>query len=238
MQPSGTADGGVVLALERLGLGPRSAPLCEGLDLELRRGEVHALVGRNGAGKTTLLRAILGEAEFRGTIRRAAGRVGSVPQALRFDGALALAVGEFLALARQRRPVFFGTTTAARAAAAEALAAVGLEGFERRLVSELSGGELRRLLLAHALHPRPALLLLDEPTEGLDARSLPRVETLLRAALTAGSALLLVSHDLALVRRLATGATWLDGGVRMRGAADEVTRAFVQHEFAGADGRS
>jgi zinc transport system ATP-binding protein len=235
---AGGEASGALLEIEQLAVGAAAAPLFDGLSLSLRPGEVHAVVGANGSGKTTLLRAVLGEVEFRGRIRlrfRGGGRIGCVPQSLRFEPVLALTVGEFLALTRQRGAIALSINAATRRATAEALAAVDLEGFERRRVSELSGGELRRLLLAHALSPRPELLLLDEPTEGLDAASLPRLERALAQAAAGGSAILLVSHDLGLVRRLATQATWLDRTVRARGAAADVVAAFLRHELAAAD---
>lgn len=217
---------------------PDGRPLLSDVSFRVGAGDVSALIGPNGSGKTTLLRALLGEVEFRGSIRmrlHGAGRIGYVPQALRLEPVLALTVGEFLALARQRGAVALRVSSAARRENEEALAGVDLAGFERRRVSELSGGELRRLLLAHALEPTPELLLLDEPTEGLDAASLPRLERRLAEAASAGAAILLVSHDLGLVRRLAARATWLDGTARGHGPAAEVVDAFLRHELA-ADG--
>jgi ABC-type Mn2+/Zn2+ transport system ATPase subunit len=130
-----------------------------------------------------------------------------VPQSFVPDRTLALTVGELLAAARQRLPVALATTAAARARVAGALRLVGLDGFERRLLCELSGGELRRVLIGHAFEPRPALLLLDEPTEGLDAESAARFVDLLREARAAGAAALLVTHDRALVERVADDVT-------------------------------
>jgi zinc transport system ATP-binding protein len=182
--------------------------------LTLRPGEVRGLVGPNGAGKTTLLRALLGEVEFEGSIRLrlpAGGRIGYVPQRLEPDRTIAITVGEFLAAARQRWPVCLGVRPATRERIARVLAMVGLSGFEPRPFAELSGGELRRVLLAHALEPRPALLLLDEPTEGFDRAALARFEETIRALKAAGTCVLLVSHDLALVERLADGITELEG---------------------------
>jgi zinc transport system ATP-binding protein len=233
--PAAREGSGARLEIERLEVGPRAAPVFTELSLALAPGEIHALVGANGSGKTTLLRALLGEVEFRGAIRfhfQGDGRIGYVPQALRLEPALALTVGEFLALERQRGAVAFRLSAAARRANEMALAGVELAGFERRRVSELSGGELRRLLLAHALAPTPELLLLDEPSEGLDAASLPRLERRLAEAAAAGAAILLVSHDLGLVRRLAARATWLDGTARRRGPVAEVVDAFLRHELA------
>jgi zinc transport system ATP-binding protein len=233
--PAAREASGARLEIERLSVGPRGAPLFADLSLALAPGEIHALVGANGSGKTTLLRALLGEVEFRGAIRfrfRGDGRIGYVPQSLRVEPVLALTVGEFLALSRQRGAVALSLSAAARRATAAALASVDLAGFERRRVSELSGGELRRLLLAHALDPIPELLLLDEPTEGLDAASLPRLERRLAEAAAAGAAILLVSHDLPLVRRLAMRATWLDGRARESGATAPVVDAFLRHELA------
>jgi zinc transport system ATP-binding protein len=191
-----------------------TGPLLDRFSLDLPAATIHALVGRNGSGKTTLLRALLGEVEFRGSIRlrwRGSGRIGYVPQRFEPDRTVALTVAEFLAAGRQRRPVCLGVSEAARARVAAALELVGLVGFGRRPLAELSGGELRRVLLAHALEPRPELLLLDEATEGFDAGALERFETALRAARAQGTAALLVSHDLSLVRRLADSTTSLDG---------------------------
>jgi zinc transport system ATP-binding protein len=210
--PPAAAPAAPRVEIEGLAVRTATGVVLAGLSLALPAGTIHALVGRNGAGKTTLVRALLGEVELDGSIRlRAVGRIGYVPQRFEPDRTVALTVAEFLAASRQRRPVCFGVTSAAHARVAAALATVGLAGFERRLLAELSGGELRRVLLAHALEPRPDLLLLDEPTEGLDRESLARVDALLRAARAVGTTILLATHDRELVARLADAVTALDG---------------------------
>jgi len=200
--------------------------LLEGVSLAVAPSRVHAIVGPNGAGKSTLLRAVLGLIEFEGAIRchwRGDGRIGYVPQALAVDRALALTTGEFLALARQKRPVCFGLGAAARARVGELLASVDLAGFERRPLGALSGGERQRVLLANAIDPPPELLVLDEPTSGLDEESSARFEELLVALRhERGATVLLVSHDLGQVRRVADEVTVLERTVRARGRPAEV----------------
>jgi zinc transport system ATP-binding protein len=161
---------------------------------------VHLLVGPNGAGKSTLLAALLGLVEFRGRIRfhwRGDGRIGYVPQAFAVDRTLPLTVGEFLALARQRRPVSLGVGAALRAHLDALLERVGLAGFRSRPLGELSGGELQKVLVANAIDPAPELLLLDEPSSGLDEIAVRQLEELVvTLKRDAGTSALMVSHDI------------------------------------------
>ncbi len=185
---------------------------------------IHVIVGPNGAGKTTLLAALLGQAAFAGRIVahwRGTGNIGFVPQAFSVDASLPVTVEDFLALTRQRLPVCFGVRPATRQRIATLLREVGLAGLETRPLSVLSGGELRRVLLAHALDPRPELLILDEPGAGLDERGVGRLEQVLADVKAAGTTVVMVSHDLDQVRRLADCVTVLDRSVIGQGAATE-----------------
>jgi zinc transport system ATP-binding protein len=221
--------------LEIRGLGVRRAgvTLLEGVDLTVEPGTVHALVGPNGAGKSTLLAAILGQTAFTGSIVAhwcGSGRVGLVPQAFAVDRTLPVTVADFLALTRQRRPVCLGLGGAARRRIAALLARAGLEGAAGKPLAVLSGGELRRVLLAHALDPPPELLLLDEPASGLDDAAAARLEDLLGdLRRSAEVTVLLVSHDLAQVRRLADRVTVLARTVR----ADGTPAAVLDAALAG-----
>ncbi|MFT3764661.1 MAG: ATP-binding cassette domain-containing protein [Minicystis sp.] len=187
---------------------------------------IHLVVGPNGAGKSSLVAAVLGEAHFTGSVRchfRGAGRVGYVPQSFPVDPTLPLTVVELLALSRQRLPVCLGVRAATRAAVARLLDRVGLAGLEDRRLGALSGGELRRVLLAGAMDPDPELLVLDEPASGLDEASTARLESIVRALRDDhGTTVLMVSHDVAQVRRLADTVTWIDGTVRRAGTPAEV----------------
>ena len=180
-------DGGdptALLEIDALTVRRHHEALLDDVTLRVRRGSIHVLVGPNGAGKSTLLSAILGQIPFDGRIAvnwRGAGTIGYVPQSFAVDPTLPVTVADFLALTRQRRPVCLGLTRAARLAIARLLERVGLPGLEQRPLAVLSGGELRRVLLAHALDPEPELLLLDEPTAGLDESAVQILDEILIA---------------------------------------------------------
>jgi zinc transport system ATP-binding protein len=194
--------------------------------LDVEPGMIHLLVGPNGAGKSTLLAAVLGLTDFTGRIRfhwRASGRIGYVPQFFTVDRTLPLTVAEFLALARQHRPICFGIARKARSRLEGLLERVGLAGFATRPLGALSGGELQRVLLANALDPTPELLLLDEPESGLDESAARQFEdVLLGLRQSTGTSILMVSHDLAHVRRVADRVTLLDREVRRSGPPAEI----------------
>jgi zinc transport system ATP-binding protein len=203
--------------------------LLEQVSLRVARGSLHVIVGPNGAGKTTMLNAILGQTAFDGRIVlnwRGDGAIGYVPQTFAVDPTLPVTVQDFLALTRQRRPVCLGIAAATRKTIADLLSRVGLAGLERRLLSVLSGGELRRVLLAHALDPEPELLILDEPGSGLDEGSARWLDDALVAMKRLRrTTILMVSHDIERVRRLADRVTLLEHHVVAEGTPDEVLDA-------------
>ena len=200
--------------------------LLENISLEVAPGALHLLVGPNGAGKSTFFNALLGLADFTGTVRfhvRASGRIGYVPQRFVVDRTLPLTVGEFLALQRQRWPICLGLRGRTRERVSGLLTKVGLSGLSSRPISALSGGELQRVLLANALDPAPELLLLDEPSSGLDEVAGRNFEeTLLAVRRETGAAALMVSHDLAQALRIATRVTVLNRTVVRSGTPAEL----------------
>ena len=198
-----------LLEISNLTLRPAREALLSHVSLTVERGTLHALVGPNGAGKTTLLSAILGLVAFEGRVVArwtGSGRIAYVPQQFQVDRTLPITVADFLALTRQRRPVCFGVERAARRRIALLLERVGLGGFDTRALSVLSGGELRRVLLANALDPLPELLILDEPESGLDESSARWLDDTLQS-LKGEMTVLMVSHDSERVRRLADRVT-------------------------------
>jgi len=215
-----------VLEVEGVGVVRDGRTLLADVDLAVVRGSTHVLLGPNGAGKTTLLGAVLGQTPCSGSIRfhwRGAGRLGYVPQGFHVDRTLPLTVGEFLALPRQRRPVCFGVARTTRQHMETVLARVGLGDCWSRPLGVLSGGELRRVLLANAIDPLPEFLLLDEPASGLDETAVRQLETTLAELKgEAGTSVLMVSHDLDQVRRVADTVTLIDQTVRRTGTPAEV----------------
>ncbi len=203
--------------------------LLEGVSFTVRRGSIHVVVGPNGAGKSTLLAALLGQTAFTGRIVahwRGAAKIGYLPQSFGVDRTLPVTVADFLALARQRRPVCFGLERGTRARIGELLSRVGLAPLAGRPLSVLSGGELRRVLLANAIDPLPELLLLDEPASGLDEMAITQMEDLLVALRRETDlTVLMVSHDLDQVRRLADRVTVINRIVQRDGPPAEVLTA-------------
>jgi len=227
-----TPDPAALLEVDRVTVTRHQEALLADVSLRVRRGSVHVVMGPNGAGKSTLLSAILGLIAFDGRIAMnwvAAGRIGYVPQSFAVDPTLPVTVADFLALTRQRRPVCLGVTRSARVAIARLLDRVGLPGLSDRPLAVLSGGELRRVLLAHALDPEPELLILDEPTAGLDDSAVRILDDILLTSKHSGrTTVLMVSHDAEQVRRVADRVTVLDRRVAVEGGIDILATADVR----------
>ena len=187
--------------------------LLRDVDVDLAAGEILTLVGPNGSGKTTLLRAMIGlDRCAGGELRRRPGlRVGYVPQQFAVDRNLPLSVGRFLRLA-------------GRDGWQQAAEEVGVGDLLAQPIQELSGGELRRVLLARALSRRPQLLALDEPAAGLDHLSQSELyDSIQRLRDDRGLAVLIVSHDLHLVMAASDGVICLGyGRICCRGAPTSV----------------
>ena len=216
-----------LLSLHHVTLRFGAAPLLDGVDLHIERGDRAALVGRNGAGKTSLLRLLHGElAPDDGEVRRPrALRVGYLPQVV--ESTLS---GRVDALVTAGLPAHAGPDTQHDGpVVATVLSQLGLEPDAE--FATLSGGQKRRVLLARALVCEPDLLLLDEPTNHLDIDTICWLESfLLRHCRT----LLFVTHDRALLQRLANRIIDLDRGTLAHWPCDYPTflrrKADLLHE--------
>ena len=219
-------------------------PVLHGISLTVVPGEVVAILGDNGSGKSTLVSAALGLIPLRSGRAALFGvpaarfrqrhRIGFVPQRVGAAGGVPATVGEVVAAGRlaRRRP-FRPARQDDRRAVAAALAAVGLTDRERDPVATLSGGQQQRVLIARALAGEPDLLVLDEPTSGVDAASQAAFATTLRGYVARGGTVVLVAHELGPLEPLVDRAVVLHAGrVRHDGA---VPRPVGHHADPGHD---
>ena len=162
------------IAIENADLGYPARPVLRAVSLAVRPGEFVAVLGANGSGKTTLLRSLLGFLPaLAGRVERAPGlRIGYVPQRETLDDRYPLS-GEDVALLGTYGdlPFWRRVSSRARSRARLALEACGAREFARRRYAQLSGGQRQRILIARALATEPSVLLLDEPTAGVDQAS-------------------------------------------------------------------
>ena len=201
--------------------------IIEDVDLVIDPGEIVTIIGPNGAGKTTLLRLLIGVLEpTAGEIRRRPGLVtGYTPQRLVIDPTLPLPVDRFLALGAD----------APREERNRMLRTVGLPGFGGAPMARLSGGELQRAALARALLRRPELLVLDEPTQGLDQPGEAAFYRLIdRVRRETGAGVLMVSHDIHVVMSEADRVICLNRHVCCAGTPVQVAEAPEYHALFGA----
>ncbi|WP_369138113.1 metal ABC transporter ATP-binding protein [Modestobacter versicolor] len=222
------ARAGAVLELRGAAFGYRRRPVLSGVDLTVQPGEVLAVRGPNGAGKSTLVRGLLGSSEvLAGEVRlfgeprarfRDWQRVGYVPQRSTVVGSVPVTVRELVSSGRLSRVGPWRRFGEADHCAVDcALEGVGLAGFDRRPVAELSGGQQRRALVARALAGDPELLVLDEPTAGVDAGNQRVLAATLAGLAATGTTVVVVVHEVGplapvVTRTVAVGRTAGDEG--------------------------
>ena len=187
-----------------LGYGRR--PAVHHLDGEIPAGSLIAVVGPNGAGKSTLLKGIVGtlkplEGHIR--LRGPASGIAYLPQAAEIDRSFPLSVYDLVAMGLWSRSGLFGSISRQdRTKIEQALAAVGLIGFERRPISTLSGGQMQRALFARLLLQDASIILLDEPFTAIDQKTTADLLDLVRRWHHEERTVVAVLHDLDVVKRV------------------------------------
>ncbi|HEX2849263.1 MAG TPA: ATP-binding cassette domain-containing protein [Acidimicrobiales bacterium] len=215
-RPAPAAAGDALLDAVNVSVALGGRTVLRGVDLTVREGEVVALLGRNGAGKTTLLRAAATlEPTTSGTVTSAVpvAYVPQDPNSLLFAPTVRRELEQTLRLLGRHD----------HGAVDRWLAALHLEHLAARHPRSLSGGERQRVAIAAVAVGGAGVLLLDEPTRGMDAASRDALEAAVRAHAAAGNAVVLATHDIELAARVATRAVVLgDGDVVASGPARDV----------------
>jgi zinc transport system ATP-binding protein len=197
------------------------------INLTVEPGEIVTIVGPNGSGKSTLFRLLIGALKpQKGQVVRKPGlRIGYVPQKLHIDPTLPITVGRFLNLPHRV------TVQAAR----QALETAGVPGVRDQQMSQLSGGQFQRVLLARAILGKPDLLMLDEATQGLDqpgsASFYQQIDKVRREM---GCAVLMISHELHVVMSASDRVICLNGHVCCEGTPEVVSAAPAYRELFGS----
>lgn len=212
-----------LVELRSAAFGYADRTVVSGVDLTIRSGEVVALLGPNGSGKSTLVRGLLGLTEQQGGDVRLLGtprdrfrdhpKIGYVPQRHSLSAAVRATVTEIVAVGRlAHRPWWKPATRSDRDIVAGAIEAVGLGDRAGEEVASLSGGQQRRALIARALAGRPELLVMDEPTAGVDHASQLALAQVLRRLAADGTSMLVVTHELDALHDVVTRIVCMDAG--------------------------
>ncbi len=211
--------------------------ILDDVNLEIRCGELTAIVGRNGAGKTTFLRALLDEIPHSGTITydrgcSASGKkihihrkpiFGYVPQKLSIAPGSPVSVEDLILSCISNYPVWLPRRKKDVIRVQKILSSTNTQDLAGRRAGDLSGGEIQRVMLALAINPLPDILILDEPVSGVDRNGLKDFYKLVSTLRhNYDITILLVSHDLDLVAAHADRVVLIDHGIAAQGTPEEV----------------
>jgi zinc transport system ATP-binding protein len=196
-----------IIEVENINFSYNSEEILESVNLSVEKGDFLGIIGPNGSGKTTLLKIMLGLIEATSGEVKLFGtsiakfkdwrKIGYVPQkATHFDDKLPVTVEEVISLGLVNQKL---NKTQTDEAVTNALSVVGMTEQRKRLLKELSGGQQQRIFIAKALASSPELLILDEPTTGVDTASQDQFYSLLSRLNASGLTLIMVSHDMDIV---------------------------------------
>ncbi|OPY53738.1 MAG: Cobalamin import ATP-binding protein BtuD [Methanosaeta sp. PtaU1.Bin060] len=230
----------VIVFIKGLWVTREGHPVLENVSLDLKEGDFLGLIGPNGGGKSTLLKVMLGlikpdrgEVKIFGLEPKAArSRVGYMPQKTLFDQSFPIKAIDVVLMGRYPRTGFLRPYGQAdREASRRALEAVGMKDLADREIGALSGGEQQRVFVARALVSEPELLLLDEPTAGVDAAQQTEFYDLLcRLNRKLGITIVLVSHDVTAISQYVNKIACLNQRLYYHGSkeltAEDIEKAY------------
>ena len=214
-----------LLQVEKAGLSINSKILVEGVSFEVREGEIVTLIGPNGSGKSTTAKIALGiHKNITGDVKKFTNKIGYVPQKISIDWTLPIRVIDFMFLTKDLN----------NEQISDALNLTGVEHLKQKSLSNLSGGEFQRVLIARAIAKKPELLVLDEPVQGVDFKGEVAIYELIKKIsedLSCG--ILLISHDLHMVMSATDHVICLNGHVCCSGKPHIVAQDEKYKELFG-----
>lgn len=211
----------ILVSLKNIHVPSSHGSILSNIELDVRAGEIITLIGPNGAGKTTLIRVVLGLTACNGSRWvQPQLKIGYMPQRLELNSQLPITVMRFLE-----------SSNASQDALQMRMRQTGIEGIADHQMHSVSGGELQRVLLARALARNPALLVLDEPAQGVDIHGQAEMYSLIhRIRMEQGCAILMVSHDLHWVMAQTNKVICINQHVCCEGHPDHISQhpAFIE----------
>ena len=215
----------ILLKVENASFYLNDKALIKEVSLEIKQGEIVTLIGPNGSGKSTTAKIALGiYKKIEGRVRRFTERIGYVPQKVSVDWTLPIRVIDFMSLTEDLKNDQINV----------ALNLTGVEHLKNKSLSNLSGGEFQRVLIARAIAKKPELLVLDEPVQGVDFKGeIALYELIKKISEKLNCGILLISHDLHVVMSATDFVICLNGHVCCSGKPQTVVKDDKYKELFG-----
>ena len=215
----------VLLKVEKVGVSINDKSLVKGVSFEVKQNEIVTLIGPNGSGKSTTAKIALGiYKKIDGKVKKYTDKIGYVPQKISIDWTLPIRVLDFMSLTENLTQDQINT----------ALNLTGVEHLKDKNLSNLSGGEFQRVLIARAISKQPELLVLDEPVQGVDFKGeIALYELIKKISEKMKCGILLISHDLHVVMSATYFVICLNGHVCCSGTPQKIIKDNKYKELFG-----